>query len=187
MGFVINPERKYIFEYEIGEGEWVSVTYDFPYSEDMQTKGMRKELKTLSKKESRAIVKRLKKRTEIAKEKGKEVELTDKEFEINQESVNLFYKIVRQSLVDWSGFVLPNGQELPVKDDKGKLIEKNRNAVYEFCKTEEPLFEKITLAYGGEIDQKNLRIGLPQDLNSDGVQTDAQPVTSEESVKSADM
>lgn len=172
MGFVINPERKYTFEYEIEEGEWVTVTYDFPYSEDVETDTMRKELKSLSKKESRAILKRLKDKQKRAKKKDAEVEMTDAEFKINQESTNLFYKMVREALVDWTGFTLKDGTELPVKDEKGKVIEKNKKAVFEFCKTEEPLFEKILLAYGGEMDSKNLKIGLLQDSSLVGVQED---------------
>ena len=146
MMFKVNPVRKVTFEEtfiidpeneseEPKEGKF-SVTFHFAPAEDIDYVQLRKKMED-------------KTPLEFEDEKGK-ISKTD------VGSYNAFLYNVRTSLIDWSGISDMEGNPLPVRDEKGKIIEANQLAVFEAVRLLKPakkgelsLMDKVTSAYVG--------------------------------------
>lgn len=176
--FEVNPNREFKFEYEVGKDEWISVTFDFPYAEEVDYGPGRDLLKDIPEFKKDEHLKVLRGGGTITKDQA--------EFETESKSVQILYGILRKSLIGWTGFGdKTTGKELPLKDVKGKIIEKNQLCIFDVVKKEDRLISRIVKSYLGEGDLGNSKIGLPQDSSSDGAQNPVEGATSEESVTDA--
>ena len=181
MAFVVKPDRKYSFEYEYQDGEWVKLHFDFPMQEDIDYKKLKHSLKDISKKDYEEKMNSARKKI---KNGG---ELTSDEFVTARASTRLHTKMLRMSLVNWEGFNLPDGKPVKVLDKSGHIIEGNQKAIFnDFILGRADLLDKINTAFGGELSEKNLKLGLQPVSDSAGVQANAMNVKSKVSAKDAD-
>jgi hypothetical protein len=170
MPFDINPDREYVFDYEIKEGDWIQVTFDFPWSEEMDYTTIRTLLKDVPEFEKNEKIKKLK--------SGKTITKSDAAIIEESKSIQVYYNLLRTSLVGCAGFQNSRDKsEIKIKDSSGGVIEKNQKAIFEFVKKTPKLFEKVSLAYAGELDSKNVKLGLQPVSSMDGTQENVTPVT----------
>ncbi len=170
MPFQVDPERVFVFDYEIDEGDWVQVTFDFPWSEEIDYGPLRLLLKDVSNEQKSESLKKLRTGKKLSKSDAKVVE--------EAQSVQVFYNLLRTSLVGCEGFEnRRTKEEIQIKDKGGNIIENNQKAIFEFVKNTAKLFEKVCLAYAGELDSGNVKVGLQPPLSTVGVQQNATDVT----------
>lgn len=166
--FEVNPNRKFDFEYEVKEGEWVTVTFDFPWSEDIDYTQVRILLKDIPKFEKGDRVKKMKDGKSITKEEA--------DLMAESKSLQVYYNLMRKSLVGCSGFGHKD-KEFSIYDEDGKIIENNQKCIFDFVKVNQTLMDKVSLAYAGEVDEGNVKIGLPPVSPSDGTPESASPAS----------
>lgn len=133
MSFVVNPKREVKFYHKIeenGEVSEFSVTFKFIIGEDVDYVMLRDKSAD-------------KTPLEIEDEHGK---ITKTEMG----TYNAFLYTLRISLIDCSDIIDPDGKEIKIKDEHGKIIEENQIAVFEAIRIQKELFDKIVSAYIGE-------------------------------------
>lgn len=138
MPFVVNPKREVTFHHTITDGEEkteFSVTFKFTPAEDVDYAELRKKMEN-------------KKTMEVEDEDGK-ITKTD------MGTYNAFLYTLRTALSNWTNINDPEGNVLPVKDGKGKIIETNQIAVFEAVRIQKELFDKIILAYVGHKEKNS--------------------------------
>lgn len=161
MAIKVKRNRTYTFTIH-DEADIATVTFSFPFTEE----------KKYNKKYLQAIGDKSKERTQE---------------EIVQTSMNAYHTSQRTCLSAWTGFEDDNGNKLPCTDAKGNIIEENQKMVYEYVLSNEELSNKVTLAQGGSLSEKNLTIGSPLVSSSDGVPIDAELANSLGNVSTVDM
>jgi len=143
MALKVNPVRKVIIHHISKEGDEFSITLQFRSAEDFDYPKLREIMSD----KSTMMVKNLDTGTEEEKDSG---------------FINAYFHTIRTSIVDWNNIVDLEGNPLPVKDSKGKIIENNQIAVFEACRLQTGMMDKISTAYLG-LSEKNSQAGaMPQ-------------------------
>ncbi len=157
--FELNPSKKFEFKVEVKEGEWITITFDFPYAEDTDYTLARQILKDLPQLEEDVRKKNIKAKKKL---------ITYMTPEQESAATRVMFNQLRSAIVDCTGFGV-KGKDFNIKDEKGNIIDVNQKCIFEFVKNHSDLYEKVLVAYQGELDAKNLTIGLQAPLLLDGV------------------
>ncbi len=150
--------REYTFNYEDKDDKF-SVIFDFPFIEDVNYGQMQEKIRKIN---------------------GNKKKYNEMEFQ------NGFYSMIRKSLVSVTGIIDANTNKDVIITHNGKANEKWQKAVFEYLRSKKDLWDNILLAYGGELDQKNVNCGPKEILSTDGPTTAASPVKSETPAKDVD-
>lgn len=185
--FTLKVNNKYTFQIEISPNVWLELTCKFLRTEQMDYRYVRQALRDMPENEKKLKKKELKE----AASKGTVPLKTMTEVQADDKAINTYMLNLRKSMVS-----LTHGDGTPILDEDtgepvvlvnedGSINEEEQMAVFDWVKANNELFEKVNLANGGEVDSKNLKIGLLAPSNLVGVQTNAQVAISDESAKDA--
>jgi hypothetical protein len=136
MPLKVNPVREVTIHQTTSDRQEFSVTFKFRASEDIDYPKFREIMKDRS---PMKIV-----NTDTGQEEEK-----DSGF------INAYFYTLRSSISNWTNIEDTDGNLLPVKDKDGKIIENNQIVVFEACRLQEGMMDKISTAYLG-LKEKNL-------------------------------
>lgn len=149
MALKLSLNRVHTFEYDEGD-EQFKVTFEFPYSEDLDRLSIRK---LLNKKYGKIEFK--------ADKDGKENDPTDEELEYLSDMSNIIMRKALVSMESKEGIEDENGNLIKLKNDDGSINEQVQKAMFEYVKSKTELYTKILMAYVGP-KSKNLKTGVTQ-------------------------
>jgi len=142
MPLKVNPIREVTIHHTTTDGQEFSVTFKFKASEDIDYPKFREIMA------DRSLMKVV--NTETGKEEEK-----DSGF------INAYFYTLRTSIVGWTNIEDIDGTPLPIKDKNGKIIENNQIVVFEACRLQDGMMDKISTAYLG-LKEKNLQTGVTE-------------------------
>lgn len=159
MGFKINVNREVTIKHWYEEDKWFSVTFDFPYAEEIDFSSFRADLERLG----------LKTESEI-----KKVENMN----------NIVYTTLRRAIKGYEGLDLYlNGNPISFKNEDGSINPDAQRVVFQAVFQFNEMLHKAELAYLGELDLGNLETGLKPVQNGAGVQENVKNVTETEIIE----